>query len=200
MQQNTQQTHSLQEDEIDLRELFKTLWAQKTFIVIFTTVITIISIIYVYMQNPIPLYQGKVLVEIGEVRDSNVAVGYFDNPYNLSEILKIQRSTTSTVPKSTNKLLELISINSDKEAIKRELSKSVEYILQRHKEKAKFHENFIMTEQVGDISINPTAINQPKKKLIVVVTFVTGFILSIFLVFFMQFIRGFKEEEKVETV
>jgi uncharacterized protein involved in exopolysaccharide biosynthesis len=36
---------------------------------------------------------------------------------------------------------------------------------------------------------------KPKKRLIVTVAFVTGFILSIFLVFFIEFIKGFKEEE-----
>jgi len=37
---------------------------------------------------------------------------------------------------------------------------------------------------------------KPKKKLIVAVAFVTGFILSIFLVFFLEFIRSMKEESK----
>lgn len=52
-----------------------------------------------------------------------------------------------------------------------------------------------MTEQVGDIVINSTPFNQPKKALIVTVAFVSGFILSIFLVFFIEFIKGFKEEK-----
>jgi len=35
---------------------------------------------------------------------------------------------------------------------------------------------------------------KPKKKLIIVVSFVTGFILSIFLVFFMEFVKNFRRE------
>jgi capsular polysaccharide biosynthesis protein len=35
---------------------------------------------------------------------------------------------------------------------------------------------------------------KPKKKLIIIVAFITGLILSIFLVFFIEFIKGFKEE------
>jgi uncharacterized protein involved in exopolysaccharide biosynthesis len=47
-----------------------------------------------------------------------------------------------------------------------------------------------MTKQIGGgVSILDTPINQPKKKLIVAVAFVTGFILSIFLVFFLKFIK-----------
>ena len=38
------------------------------------------------------------------------------------------------------------------------------------------------------------AINKPKKALIVTVAFITGFILSIFLVFFIQFIQSIKKE------
>jgi LPS O-antigen subunit length determinant protein (WzzB/FepE family) len=33
----------LQEDEIDLRELFKTIWDKRFFIIIFTFIITLIS-------------------------------------------------------------------------------------------------------------------------------------------------------------
>ena len=36
---------------------------------------------------------------------------------------------------------------------------------------------------------------KPKKKLIIVVAFVTGLILSVFLVFFMEFFKGLKEED-----
>lgn len=57
--------------------------------------------------------------------------------------------------------------------------------------------NYNNTEIVGNIITNDYAI-KPKKKLIVIVAFVSGLILSIFLVFFMEFIKGFKEEEKPE--
>ena len=46
---------------------------------------------------------------------------------------------------------------------------------------------------VGNLIAKDNAI-KPKKKLIVIVSFVTGLILSIFIVFFMNFIQGFKEE------
>lgn len=57
--------------------------------------------------------------------------------------------------------------------------------------------NYKNTEIIGTIMTNDYAI-KPKKKLIVIVAFVSGLILSIFLVFFMEFIKGFKEEEKPE--
>jgi LPS O-antigen subunit length determinant protein (WzzB/FepE family) len=54
--------------------------------------------------------------------------------------------------------------------------------------------NYKNSEVVGTIMINDHPV-KPKKKLIVIVAFVTGFILSIFLVFFLEFIRDEKEEK-----
>ena len=54
--------------------------------------------------------------------------------------------------------------------------------------------NYKNTEIIGKIMISDNPI-KPKKKLIVIVSFITGLILSIFLVFFLEFIRGFKEED-----
>jgi LPS O-antigen subunit length determinant protein (WzzB/FepE family) len=42
------QEKNLEEDEIDLKELFKTIWAKKIFIVIFTLVVTILAGFYAY--------------------------------------------------------------------------------------------------------------------------------------------------------
>ena len=63
-------------------------------------------------------------------------------------------------------------------------------------EKSLLPHNYKNTEIVGNIMTNdyPT---KPKKKLIVVVAFVTGFILSIFLVFFIEFIKNGKNEEEL---
>ncbi len=58
--------------------------------------------------------------------------------------------------------------------------------------------NYRNTEVIGNIMTNDYAI-KPKKKLIVVVAFVTGFILSIFLVFFMEFIQGMKRDEEEKS-
>ena len=192
------QNNLIQEDEIDLRELFKILWAKKIFIIFVTFLITIGSIIYVFIKNPIPIYEGKVLIEIGEIQSSNFGNIYFDTPNNLSEILKVYFSVTSFVPKGTNKLLELNITNSNQKIIEDKLEKTVKYILQRHQEKADFHKNYIMTKQIGDITINPSPINQPKKKLLIVVSLICGFFLSILLVFFINYMKMIKKE--IETM
>lgn len=64
-------------------------------------------------------------------------------------------------------------------------------------EKLKLGSNNIKNTQiVGDIIVNDNPL-KPKKALIIVVAFITSLILSIFLVFLFEFIKSFKEEEKV---
>ncbi|RBQ26052.1 Wzz/FepE/Etk N-terminal domain-containing protein [Arcobacter sp. CECT 9188] len=58
----------IQEDEIDLKELFKIILNYKKFILIFTAIVTLLSIIYVNMKTPI--YEVKSVIRIGQIGDS----------------------------------------------------------------------------------------------------------------------------------
>ncbi|WP_418185363.1 Wzz/FepE/Etk N-terminal domain-containing protein [Aliarcobacter vitoriensis] len=310
----------IQEDEIDLRELFKTIWNKKIFIVIFTSIITILSIIYVSLKASI--YQVTALVEIGTYKTEANQDITIDNVDNLSkklstifidlrknivdkefEITKIttlkgmknfieissEASSNTDAIEGLNEVIEYIrsehtkllddvkeknefdlknislsiknieddklvniekkielyqqnilnleeqmilvnktlenmnkldpSISALKLMEKRDISnaiisnKSNLYDLVEEKEnlinieinrlldRKKILENLSLphnlknSEVVGSILVNENPI-KPKKSLIVVVSFVTGFILSIFLVFFIQFVNNIKKEEK----
>lgn len=63
-QHASQQIH---EDEIDLKELIKTVWNYKLFIIIFTGLVTILAIVYALIKTPI--YEAKAIVKIGEYKD-----------------------------------------------------------------------------------------------------------------------------------
>lgn len=65
----------------------------------------------------------------------------------------------------------------------------------RKKEKSLSKDYISNSEILGSMVINDNPI-KPNKKLIVIVSFVTALILSIFIVFFIQFIKSFKEEDK----
>ena len=82
----------------------------------------------------------------------------------------------------------------NKDNIKNKLEKIKEFIMVRHQKLSNFYDIAVQTEQIGDIKISEESINKPKKALIVTVAFITGFILSIFLVFFIQFIQSIKKE------
>lgn len=178
------------EDEIDLRELFKTILIYKKVIVIFVAFITSLSIIYVIQKNPIPIYKGKLFIEIGHIQDRNFQPTIIENANDLAYILNLKFNVKAVVPKETkNKIIEIVLENENKDKIKESLTNIKNYIIEKHKSDTLFYENVIMTKQIEDIKIDDDAINKPKKKLIVLVTFISSFVLSIFLVFLIDFIK-----------
>ena len=189
-----QENKILNEDEIDLRELFKTIWDKRFFIIIFTFIITLISFIYVLLKNPTPVYEGNLSVQIGEIQSENFGNKIIETPQNLSYILGIEFKVNSTIAAGTTSILEIKYSNEDKARIKTILEDVKNFIITKHENDTSFYKNKIMTKQIGDIKISEEAINKPKKALIVTVAFITGFILSIFLVFFIQFIQSIKKE------
>lgn len=195
MQENRVQQNY--QDEIDLKELFITIWEKKIFIIVFTFFITLISLVYVFFKNPIPVYQGKLYLEIGKIQDKNFAPVLIENSGNLSHLLNIEFGINANLLKGTQSILELNYNNEDKEEIIKKLEEAKDYAITKHIKDVEFYEHKIMTKVIGKgVVISSEAVNKPKKKLIVAVAFVTGFILSIFLVFFIQFIRTLKEEIK----
>lgn len=185
----------IQEDEIDLKELFITIWKRKLFIILLTSFVTLIAIIYVLIKNPIPIYQGKAFLEIGKIQSQTFGQALFDSPADLAQILNIEYKVEASILKSSTSLLEIISKNENKEEIQNNIKDAVAFLINKHSEKAKFYENVIMSKQIGNIVIDDNPINKPKKTLIVVVSFVSGFILSIFLVFFIEFVRNLNRKE-----
>ena len=191
----------IQEDEIDLRELFSILWKKRVFILLFTFIVTVLTILYVNFKPYEPVFQGKLLVEIGEVFNKNNDSQLIDYPGNLVKIIEknlAKDSLKAYIPKDIkylNEFTNLIEIevtDKNKKNIENILSDAYQFIINRHNEKTKLYEKFTHTKKVGEININNNPINKPKKKLIFVISFVTGFILSVFLVFFMEFIRSLK--------
>ena len=267
------------EDEIDLRELFKTIARYKIFIITFTLFITLVAAIYAFAKKPI--YEIKADIQVGYVSNSNsnsnsnskiylinpnalklFIMNNFDNSSNPKKSLP---KVTANLVKRTKDILNVsvddISNESAKEylqmilqAIKKQEETKLQSYLQNvssqikilteqkekiekqlptlYKELKKVKEPFIyqtlltnikqMNDDVLDIKlkinqlqaeISPLNITRtsvighikqhdypikPKKKLIIVVAFITGLILSIFLVFFIEFIKSMKEEDDAQ--
>ena len=140
------------EDEIDLRELIKTLWIYKYLILIFTSFITILSIIYVLQKNPTPIYKGSLYMEIGTIQDKNFQPVIIENVNDLAYILNLEFDVKAVVPKEVSinkylqtKLIEISFENEDKNKIRETLEKIKDYIIEKHKKDTKFYENIIMT-------------------------------------------------------
>lgn len=190
-------TLSVQEDEIDLREILKTLIKRKITICIVTFVTTISAMIYTWLIPPI--YSGNVLIEVGEVVNINQVTKdeketyfyYLDNMNNLKEITNQATGTDANIPSGTSNILKLSIENSDPSKIKTKLENAVRFIITRHQEKAKLYKNdnskIRMTQVISKIQIESNPI-KPKKKLIISIGFVSGLMIGVFLAFFLEFI------------
>ena len=107
---NTQQEKNcIQEDEIDLRELFNTLYQYKVFIISFTIFITLIAAIYAYTKTPI--YEVKSNVQIGYIGnnlidDSAIIVKKLNIIFNIDDKPQTKNKFISEVSSiTTNKKL-----------------------------------------------------------------------------------------------
>ena len=104
---SNEQMNYVQEDEIDLRELFKTICAKKWFIVIFTCIVTLGAVVYALLKTPI--YEIK----------SNVRVGYIgteliENPDIIVKMLSIVFNVEDKVVTKDKSLSEVVSIETNK--------------------------------------------------------------------------------------
>lgn len=313
-----QEQKYIQEDEIDLREIFKSIFERKYFILIFTLIITILAIIYVNIKTPI--YEAKAVIEIGSYKTESDEVRVVDNLNEFSkklstifidlrkdDIEKESEITNISISKGMKNYIEISSQAISNDLALKEIEAVLSFTKDEHgkflndiKEKNKiqisnidnsvknlqeqivnidrkielYEKNVINLEEqmkfvleslkninsldpsiaalklmekrdisndiisnksqlfdlmikkesisnleinklierkkilesltldyniknsdiVGKIQINDYPV-KPKKALVVVVSFVTGFILSIFIIFFMQFIQGLKKEE-----
>ncbi len=72
----------IQEDEIDLKELFKTIWEKKLFLILFTSLVTFSAIIFAY--NKTPIYEVKSYIELGFIDNKII-----EEPAVLEQKLKV---------------------------------------------------------------------------------------------------------------
>ena len=130
----------IEEDEIDLRELFKTIWNKRFFILIFTSIITLVAIIYSYSKTPI--YEVKSVVRIGYINDkllvnNEVLVQKLKAVFNVGTN-SMKNSTITTDIKTIKNIDDFIEIytqshsNEEAEVLNKKI---VEFIKNDHKYK-----------------------------------------------------------------
>ncbi|RXJ94933.1 hypothetical protein CRU94_07300 [Arcobacter sp. AHV-9/2010] len=138
-----QENRYIQEDEIDLRELFQIIWEKKLFIILFTLVITILAGVYAYSKTPI--YEAKALVEIGEYKINNTTKNSVDDASVVTKKLttlfidmeKNQKDRTSqisniSVMKGLKNFLEIKSEATSNEEAKNEILRVLNFVQNEH--------------------------------------------------------------------
>jgi capsular polysaccharide biosynthesis protein len=117
------------DDEIDLRELFATIWNYKALIVTITILFVVGGMVYAYTKTPV--YAGNALIEVGEVvNDVNDVESLskisLDNVNDLAQIVPKATGVGASVPKKTG-LIELKSMGTDRAKIRKKLETAVLY-------------------------------------------------------------------------
>jgi LPS O-antigen subunit length determinant protein (WzzB/FepE family) len=146
MQNNITEQNYYQEDEIDLKQLFNTLWLKKNLIIGITASITILAGIYVF--NKTPIYEATALVEIGNYKlhnnnnNNNTSLDSANELVKKLNILFIDmmknekgREFAITSISSAKKVNNFIDIKSEaisNEIASREILKVVAYIQNKH--------------------------------------------------------------------
>ncbi|HIC44753.1 MAG TPA: hypothetical protein EYO73_10905, partial [Sulfurimonas sp.] len=91
MSNENTQVQYIEEDTIDLRDLWATLMKRKGMIVGITLIITIMAIVYVLVVTP--MYEAKALIQMGEYKidnsNSNSNKVIIDNSSHLSRKLNV---------------------------------------------------------------------------------------------------------------
>ena len=133
-----QENRYIQEDEIDLRELFKIIWDKKNFIILFTLAIIVLATVYAYSKTPI--YEAKALLEIGEYKknpvDDAVALEkklstiFIDMEKNLKD--KTSQISNISVVKGLKNFLEIKSESTSNEEAKNEILKVLTFVQNEH--------------------------------------------------------------------
>ena len=132
-----------EEDEINLRELWQVIWNKKLFIVMFTTMITIGSIIWAMTRTPI--YEAKTLLKIGSYKPYNNNNIQLDNASQLERELNVlfidmfenakdKKSTIKSIniPKGSMKFIEIKAQSISNKLAKEEIEKVIIYIQKEH--------------------------------------------------------------------
>lgn len=106
----------ISEDEIDLKELFRTLAKNKKFIFLFTIVVAVLSVIYVYSKKPI--YEVKSVIRIGFIPPTGVLTEskLVENPLVLETKLRVIYNIDDTTKKMNFENGEVTNITAVKKA------------------------------------------------------------------------------------
>jgi len=142
MQNN--QVNSIEEDEIDLRELFSTIWKYKSFIIVFTFIVTVSAGIYAFMKQPV--YEVKGLLELGSYK-SLKGVEILDNPKSLKtklDVIFIKQEENIenkknwieniSIPKGSQDFLEITSEGFSNQLAIQKFNDILSFIQKKHQE------------------------------------------------------------------
>ena len=171
MQNNTQY---IEEDKIDIRELFSVLKRRKKLIWSVTALFTLLALIYVFVAKPV--YEVKTMIELGQidakpidnVNDIKQKLLYEYQVNAKGKKIELPRVKTISVPKKSNRILSLIIHSNNNEEGITYIQTVINKIETQYKEKTDAYTNsqkelIKLTQQ--DITENSINLIQLQKEL-----------------------------------
>ena len=167
-------TQYIEEDKIDLRELFSVLKRRKKLIWSVTVLFTLLALLYVFIAKPV--YEIKTMIEVGQIdakpidniNDIKQKLSYEYQVNIKSKQIELPRVKAITVPKKSDSILSLmIHSNNNEEGIKY-IQMVINKIETQYKEKTDAYTNnqkelIALTQE--DIKENSTSLIEMKKEL-----------------------------------
>jgi LPS O-antigen subunit length determinant protein (WzzB/FepE family) len=144
MQKNTPEQNYYQEDEIDLKELFKILWLKKNFILGITATITILAGIYAFNKTPVSEYEASALIELGKYNHNNKPINsssYLIEKLNTTYLKTVDLNyfdtgTILSIKKKNERFIEVTSQSSTSENSKVKISNLIAFIQENENQTA----------------------------------------------------------------
>ncbi len=208
MEENCNMQNNTNVDTVNLIDLFDILAKRKKLIISITVIVTIFSYIYVNFIAK-PIYQGNIFLEAGEVvnidlEKGTVQVIKLNSPSFANSIMEAKYSNRdklefdmSIVPMNNSKLFKYSVTSNNKELIKKRLKEAIKFTLDRDKKMAKLYSGTNAKITNAKVVIPITILDEPikpNKKLIVIASFVSALIFSIFIAFFIEFLTEAKKK------
>jgi hypothetical protein len=134
----------LQEDEIDLKEIFKLLINSKKLIIVTTLIITLLGAIYSFQKKvPLPLYESTALIEIGSnyqyqdkqkklFEPTKTLINEIIQELTINYIHKQKVNVSINSIKGVNRLIQITSSSASSVKNKNLLNEMIEYVENRH--------------------------------------------------------------------
>lgn len=182
------------EREVTLFELWRILVKRRVTIFTVTAIITIAA--GIYASTAVPIYRGEAVIEIGQVvlnydqTNSKPTIIQLVEP--MSSLLTLSADTHLFKVKSLNESMVKITCESgDKKFIKETILNASNKIFNRQQDKINFYvkAGAIVTPSKVVYSVIQSEPVKPNKPVIIIVAFICGMILSLFLAFFIEFIQ-----------
>jgi len=159
-QKMNQTPETIQNDVIDLRELFFVLKKRKKMIALISTIITFLAIVYVFLIAK-PIYEVGATIEIAQIDKDPVQdlislkqkVEVLFDVHSKTKIIKFPIVSDIKIPKGSTKLVNIKTQGYDNNSTKQKLQEVIDYItVEQNKELTSYKE--IQKKQLALIDKN----------------------------------------------